>query len=104
MERTKASKGLKRTLAFYLLGLLLTILVHLFYGFGNADTPPASFFALLFFIAVGVCWFLLDIFLILVKKKANKEKADLLVHIIGLLVFSVLLGLQWIWGAGSTPY
>lgn len=103
MTRTKISKGLKRTIAFYLLGILLTIIVHLFYGFGNHDTPPAAFFVLLFFTSVGVCWFLLDIFLVIVRKKAEKEKADLLVHIVGLLVFSVLIGLLWVWGVATTP-
>lgn len=104
MRRTKASKGFKRTIAFYLLGILLTILVHIFYGFGNLDTPPPTFFVLVFFTSVGVCWFLLDIFLIVVRKKAVKEKADLMVHIVGLLVFGVLIALLWIWGAATSPY
>lgn len=101
MNRTKAGKGFKRTLTFYLLGILLTIVVHIFYGFGSPKTPPGGYFVLIFFTSVGVCWFIVDLFLIFVRKKATKAKADLLVHIAGLLVFSILISLLWIWGAGA---
>lgn len=101
MNRTNAGKGLKRTLAFYLLGFLLTIVVHVFYGFGSPKTPPGGYFVLLFFTVVGICWFMVDLFLIFVKKKATTAKVNLLVHTVGLLVFSILISLLWIWGAGA---
>lgn len=98
---TKADIGLKRTIAFYALGVILTVLAHLFRGFKSPEVPPSSFYVLVIFSTVGFIWLLVDIFLIFVRRPAVKAKADLAVHVIGLLVFGILISLILLWGAGA---
>lgn len=82
-------KGLVFTLSYYLIGLLISYIVYLIFGWEYIHAPGFHHLTFILFLIGGLVWSFIDIIL-LFKRKKRFYKESLIVH-------SIILGVLFVW-------
>jgi hypothetical protein len=82
-------KGLFIGFAIYLIGTILTIIVHKITGWDYPHAPPVSFLVILLFIIIGLIRLLINAFNISENRNKSKNKGEIIIH---LIIFGLILG------------
>lgn len=79
--------GVNRTITFYLIGLVLTLIVHAFWGWDIPHAPPSSFLVSMIFVFIGLLWFVSA----LIDIDCPKSKGEVVVHLVVLGVYFLVM-------------
>lgn len=86
--------GIKTGLIIYGIGIILTIIVHLIFGWDYPHGPPTSALPLFLTLAVGALRLLLTL-LKAMAEKSQRAKGELLVHLtIVIIIFCFIIWLK----------
>jgi len=87
-------KGLQTGLIVYGIGIALTVLTHMVFGWDNAHAPPTSFIIVLALVILGAIRLMKNAANIYYNREKERSKGEITVH---LVVFGLLMLLiMWV--------
>src|SRR5687768_9564745 len=95
-------KGLKTGLIVYGIGIALTILTHMVFGWDYPHAPPTSFIIVVALLILGAIRFVKNASNIYFDREKERSKGEILVHVIVLGLF--LLFILWIYLTSGQGY
>jgi hypothetical protein len=78
-------------LRVYLSGFILTLIIHLIFGWENYHSPPASIFGIFFTLIFSLLRVIINISSIITKIKVQINKGELYCHLALWAIISILL-------------
>lgn len=82
--------GVKLGLIIWLIGIILTIITHLIFGWSNPHAPPTSFVVVCITLITVLIRMLTNIRKILFDIGNSKNKGELIVHLLGIGIVLIL--------------
>jgi hypothetical protein len=90
-------KGITTGLIIYGAGTLLTVILHLIYGWDSPHSPPTSFFSVFLTLAIGAIRLLITAFKALIHG-TEESKGELMVHVgVGVLVVLFVVWMEFLY-------
>lgn len=84
-------KGMFYSGAHYLIGAIITIIVHSILGWEYPHAPPPSFFIIVLFSFIGFLWIIRNVINIKREKNKARNKGELTVHLIPAILFLLFI-------------